>query len=97
MIEAITAWGTAKILAYVGGSILAFVLAWIFKKIPNEKISRSVEKFFYGLGVFCTLGASKKLKIWNKTVEPFLVDLIDNVIGAAVRGFIAGLRSDNKE
>jgi len=96
MIALITTYATTQAAMWAGGSILAFVLAWIFKKIPNEKISKNVEKFFYGLGVAVTLGASKKLKIYNKTVEPFLVDLIDNVIGSAVRGFIKGLRSDNK-
>ena len=77
--------------------VLAFVVAWIFKRIPNEKISQAVENFFYKVGVFCTLGASKKLKIWNKTFEPWLIDLIDNVIGAAVRGLIRGLKSDDKK
>ena len=32
--------------------------------------------------------------IWNKTVEPYFIDLIDNTVGAAVKGFIKGLRSD---
>ena len=32
--------------------------------------------------------------IWNKTVEPFFIDLVDNFVGGALRGFIKGLRSD---
>lgn len=100
MIEIITAWGTAQILAYAGGSITAFILAWILKKIPNEKIKEVVGKFFYGLGVSMTLGFSKwkyTKDLWNSIIEKWFVDLIDNVIGEAVKQFILGLRSDNKE
>ena len=46
-----------------------------------------------------TLGLGKwKLTkgIWNKTIEPWFIDLLDNIVASAVNGFIAGLRSDNK-
>ena len=46
-----------------------------------------------------TLGLSKwsvTKKVWNKTVEPWFIDLIDNIFGSMVRGFIKGLRSDDK-
>ena len=33
--------------------------------------------------------------LWNATIEPYFVDLIDNTIGAFVNGFINGLRSDD--
>ena len=32
--------------------------------------------------------------IWNKTIEPFFIDLVDNFVGGALRGLIKGLRSD---
>ena len=35
-------------------------------------------------------------KIWNKTIEPYFIDLIDNLVGGALRGLIKGLKSDNK-
>ena len=44
-----------------------------------------------------TLGLAKwsiTKKVWNSTIEPWLVDLIDNIVGSAVKGFINGLRSD---
>ena len=44
-----------------------------------------------------TLGLSQwkfTKNFWNKTVEPWFIDLFDNFIGGAVRGFIRGLRSD---
>lgn len=100
MIELVTAWGTAKVMAYVGGSIATFILLWIFRKIDNESISKKVELFFYGLGVAVTVGLSKwkyTAKIWNKTVEPFAIDLVDNIILSALSGFIRGLRSDDQE
>ena len=51
------------------------------------------------VGKVMTLGLGKwniTKKVWNSTIEPWFIDLVDNTIGAAVRGFIKGLRSDNK-
>ena len=44
-----------------------------------------------------TLGLGKwkfTKNIWNATIEPYFIDLVDNTVGAAVKGFIKGLRSD---
>ena len=67
---------------------------WILKKIPNEKICAIVEGTFEKLGLLVTAGLTKwkpTAKIWNKTI-----DLVDNVVGGALRGLIKGLKSDNK-
>jgi hypothetical protein len=80
----------------VGGGSAGIVL-WILKKIPNKTICSKVEGLFYGLGKTLTLGMSKwnlTKKLWNKTIEPYFIDLIDNIVGSAVRGFIKGLRVD---
>lgn len=98
MIETIVGWGAGKIAAYVAGSIGTVVLLWLLKKIDNDKIAKKVEAFFFGLGVTVTAGLSKwkyTAKFWAKVIEPWFIDLIDNVVGAAVRGFIRGLRSDD--
>lgn len=95
MIEMITAWGIAKVATYAGGSIAAAVLLWIFKRIPNEKIYSAVESFFHGLGKWLTLTASKKSKLWNRIIEPWFIDLLQNTVAAALNGFIRGLRSDD--
>ena len=34
-------------------------------------------------------------KFWNSTIEPWFIDLFDNVVGGAVRGLIKGLRVDD--
>ena len=81
----------------VGGGSSAIAL-WILKKIPNESLYSWVETGSYWLGATMTLGLGKwKLtrKIWNNTVEPYFIDLVDNTVGASVKGFIEGLRSDN--
>ena len=78
-----------------GGS--AGILLWILKKVPNKDICKYVEGFFYGLGKGMTLGLSKwkfTKDFWNRTIEPWFIDLVDNVIGGALRGFIRGLRID---
>ena len=77
-----------------GGSIMLYIL----KKIPNESICSIVETTFESIGKFLTLGLSKwkfSKKLWNSTIEPWFIDLIDNIFGSAVRGMIKGLRSDN--
>ena len=33
--------------------------------------------------------------VWNKTIEPWFIDLVDNIFGSMIRGFIKGLRSDD--
>ena len=82
---------------WLGGGSTAIAL-WVLKKIPNDKIKSIVFNTFFKLGVVATLGLSKwKLtsKLWNTTIEPYAVDLIDNTFKSAVDGFIKGLRSDN--
>ena len=79
-----------------GGGTAAIVL-WVLKKVPNDYICEMVETTFYGLGKAMTLGLSKwalTRKFWNSTIEPWFIDLFDNVVGGAVRGFIKGLRVD---
>ena len=85
----------ATMLGGVGGG---GIVLYILKKIPNESICKVVESTFKTIGKVMTLGLSKwkfTKSVWNKTVEPWFIDLIDNVIGSVVRGFIKGLRSDN--
>ena len=79
-----------------GGGTAGLIL-WGLKKVPNDIIYNAVEKCFKSLGVAMTLGLGKfKLtkKYWNSTIEPWFIDLVDNTVGAAIKGFISGLRSD---
>ena len=88
---------TNNITLLAGGTTAGLVL-WLLKKIPNDKIYNTVESCAYGLGSLMTLRLAKwKLtkKLWNATIEPYFVDLFDNTLGAFVKGFIEGLRSDN--
>ena len=79
-----------------GGGVAGIVL-WVLKKVPNEQIANIIETFFYGCGKALTLGMSKwrfTRQFWNKTIEPWFIDLVDNIVGSAIRGFIRGLRID---
>ena len=79
-----------------GGGTAGLVL-WVLKKVPNEHICSVVETTFESLGKAMTLGLGKwkfTKKVWNKQIEPWFIDIIDNVFGSMVRGFIKGLRSD---
>lgn len=84
-------------LGLFAGGTSAGIALWLLKKIPNEDLYAWVETGAYWAGSVMTLGLGKwKLtkKIWNSTVEPWFIDLVDNTVGAAVEGFIKGLRSD---
>ena len=83
---------------WIAGGATGIVL-WVLKKVPNESICNLVETVFYAMGKALTLGLSKwsiTKKFWNKTIEPWFIDLIDNIVGGALRGFIRGLRVDYK-
>ena len=95
-------WLVAKLgistVQYAAGGIGAVVLAWILKKIPNHRLKANFGVLMYGMGVTCTLGMGKwkvTKRFWNKTVEPYVIDAIDNIIGHGIKEFIRGLRSDN--
>ena len=82
----------------IAGGGTAGIVLWVLKKVPNKEITNMVETLFYGVGKAMTLGLSKwsfTKKFWNKTVEPWFIDLVDNVAGGALRGFIKGLRVDD--
>ena len=81
----------------LGGGSAAIAL-WVLKKIPNTKIYDTVRTVCYTAGTVMTLGLAKwswSKKIWNQTVEPYFIDLLENTVGAAINGFIDGLKSDN--
>ena len=81
---------------FAGGTGAAVIL-WVLKKVPNKEICAWVESICYSAGKFVTLGLSRwkfTRNFWNKTIEPWFIDLLDNFIGAAVRGLIKGLRVD---
>tara|TARA_Y100001938_G_scaffold104177_1_gene142246 strand:+ start:580 stop:882 length:303 start_codon:yes stop_codon:yes gene_type:complete len=82
----------------IAGTGITGIVLWVLKRVPNKAIADKVEVVFEKLGTALTLGLSSwkiTKKLWNKTIEPWFIDLIDNVVGAGVKGFIKGLRSDN--
>tara|TARA_R100000655_G_scaffold7635_2_gene20327 strand:- start:6926 stop:7234 length:309 start_codon:yes stop_codon:yes gene_type:complete len=82
----------------VGGGASAVVL-WVLKKVPNEHICSVIETACESVGRVMTLGLSKwsvTKNVWNNTIEPWFIDLVDNIFGSMVRGFIKGLRADDK-
>jgi hypothetical protein len=98
MLEMIAANLTGKAVAVAGGGVAVVVSTWVLKKIPNATIKAKVGMWMYGLGVGVTLGMAKwkfTKPIWNKVVEPYFIDLIDNVLVTGLSKFVEGMRSDN--
>ena len=87
---------TNNLTLFAGGGASAIAL-WVLKQVPNEDIKAWVGTGAYWAGSLLTLGLGKwkgTKSLWNKTLEPYVVDLVDNVVGEAVKQFIKGLRSD---
>ena len=83
----------------IGGGTAGIIL-WVLKKVPNDQLANIVETFAETCGTVMTAGLGKwsfSKKFWNSTIEPWFIDLFDNIMGGIIRGFIKGLRSDNKK
>ena len=80
----------------IGGLILNFILKKFLTQEKMEQWGLIVHGFFRKLGIICTVGLTKWLKgIWNKIIEPYVIILLQLIIGNAVAGFIEGLQTDN--
>ena len=95
-------WIVAKLGVGAGkwtiGGIAGLGAAWVLKRIPNGKIKAKTGLIGYSAGVAMTLGLSKwkwTKSFWNKIIEPWFVDLLDNVVSHTLQEFLRGLRSDN--
>ena len=98
MLASLTAFAKSKVAAYAGMGVAGVVTAFVLKKIPNKTIKAKFGSWMYNLGVLCTLGMGKwkwTKNVWNKTIEPYFVDAIDNILVTGIAKFVDGLRSDN--
>ena len=97
-VASLTALATSKVAAYAGMGVAGCATAFVLKKIPNKTIKAKFGSWMYSLGVLCTLGMGKwkwTKNVWNKTIEPYFVDAIDNILVTGIAKFVDGLRSDN--
>jgi len=97
MIEYLTAKFGVVALQYTAVGVSGVVVAWALKRVPNKAIKAKFGAFMYGAGVATTLGLSKfkwTKGLWNKTVEPYVIDAIDNIFVTGVSKFVEGMRSD---
>ena len=92
------------IYALIGVTGLGAILSLLLKKLVTKKLLDSIgsfiNKFFYELGVICTLGLAKVkfLKgLWNNVFEPYVVILLRTIIINALEGLVSGMESDNKD
>ena len=89
-----------KSLATNGGlwaGVGTVVIAYVLKKIPNEKLYAFVRAAGWKAGVVVTLGMSRwkwSAPFWEKHIEPWFVDAIRNTVLALVDGFVGGITSD---
>jgi len=83
-----------------GGLTMGGVALYLLNRIPNDKLSGLVYDACMHLGEVCTLGLGRwkaTKDIWNQYIEPWFIDILDNLVASAINGFIKGLRSDNSK
>lgn len=102
-------WLIKLIALILGAGGVGVWLDWILKRYLTEarlnewenKIKAVLGPIFYGIGVTLTLGASrveKLKKLWNSTLEPWVVFLIKrfrNIAVYCIDEIVRGLLSDN--
>jgi len=96
VMETIKAVATAPSLII---GLITVILLYVMKAVPNDKIYTKVKWLFRKFGIGCTLGLNRypwTAPFWERYVEPWAIDLIKNTVGAAVDGYIEGLRTNNK-
>lgn len=82
----------------IGAGIVIVVLGYVLKHIDNKWVYKPIYGVCYAACTAVTLGLSKwkwTKGAWNKTIEPYIVDLLDNVLSAIKNGCFDGLHSDN--
>ncbi len=85
--------------AGIGAGLGVLILGYVLKKIDNAWVYKPIYGVCYAVSVACTVGLSKwkwTKGVWNKTIEPFVIDLVDNILSAVKNGITDGLHSDNK-
>ena len=98
MLESLAALATKKVAVYAGMGVAGAATAFVLKKLPHATIKAKFGSWMYNLGVVCTLGLGKwkwTKSVWNKTIEPYFIDAIDNILVTGISKFVDGLRSDN--
>ncbi len=81
----------------IGVGLIALISGYVLKRADNKWVYAPIYYICRKIGVACTLGASRWApKLWNRTIEPFIVDLLDNIFSAIKNGLFDGLHSDNK-
>lgn len=105
----------------IASGIGVIVMGYVLKKIDNKYVKGVVKKpftalavifykLFLGLGITITVGLTRwkwTKNIWNKTIEPYVIDLLDNIFNGIIDGIeevidsirdglFKGLRSDNQ-
>ncbi len=104
--EAILTWITTKLglelgglaLSWGVGGILTVLVAWLLKRIPNDVLKAKFGAMGYGLGSFissfvCNIKWAKM--VWQKVVEPWIIDTFLNVFTYFFYMLGEGLKADN--
>ena len=98
MLATLTALATKQVAVYAGMGVAGGAVAFALKKVPNDVLKAKFGLVCYKAGMVCTLGLAKwkwTKSVWNKVIEPWVVDAIDNIVANGISEFVRGLRSDN--
>jgi len=80
--------------------VLTATLLALFKIVPNAKIQAAVGKVARFLANAINVAVGKKSwfkTVWNATIEPWFIDLINNTLVTFAKEFTAELLEDNED
>lgn len=100
MIEILTGWAINYGIQVAAGGIAVFIGGWIIKKIPFDRFAKWAESVGRKQGEAVTrfFNNWKPTKaIYEKIIEPVIIDTVNALLFGWVKGFIGGLKSDNKK
>lgn len=78
-------------------ALITAVLLAIFRWIPNDLIKDKFGWLMERFGNLTTLFMNKfkfTAPFWETVIEPFFIDLIDNVLVTGIQRYVKGLRHD---
>jgi hypothetical protein len=90
-------WSIAAVVTLFG-VILNIIMKKYITSDFLSNVSTKIYDFGEGLGIAITLGLSRipYLKIlWNNTIEPYVIIILDLVTKSFIDGLVMGMESDN--
>jgi hypothetical protein len=78
-------------------ALLVPLLGLIIKKVPMQRLKKWLYEASYSIGRLVTTRGNRSWwgSIYSSTIEPWLIVVFRDTLGAISKGFVDGMESDN--